>query len=130
MSKVKISLWAKTSKSGNPYLSGKDKEAGIMYFVFKDKNNPNIRNVLTKPIGDMEAKFTNLVDLELKTKKDSDEVFYAKDDYFLGENNFYYESPEDAAKGGVRYLTRRDGSTVVGRDGEPLEKNSHVLLIG
>jgi hypothetical protein len=127
--KKRISLWKSTSKAGNVYLSGSDKENNIKYFVFKDKKDADVRSLLSKPIGDNDAKFTQVETLSIK-QMDGKDPFFTGGDYLLGTNNYYYEDDQDAHKGGVRYLTRKDGSTVIGRDGEPLEKNSHVLLIG
>lgn len=124
-----ISLWKAISKKGNPYLSGKDKESGLKYFVFKDQDDPSIRTVLTKPIGDNDSKFTEVMKLELRTKKDSEDTYHAAGNYWLGANSRYYDNDDDAAKGGVRFLTKKDGSTVLGYDGDPLERNSHVLII-
>ena len=132
MSKKRIGLWATTAKSGSTYLSGPDKEAGLRYFIFKDKKDEGLRNVCTKPIGDFDAKFNNVISLATKTfEKDGVEsTIYTGGDLLLGENMFYYENDEDAAKGGVRHLTRKDGSVVMGKDGTPLEKPSHTLVIG
>jgi hypothetical protein len=122
-------LWKSESKAGTVYLSGTDKENGVRYYIFKDKKDANKRNLVSKPLGDNSARFTPIETLSIQ-QKDGGEPFYTGGDFLLGVNNYYYENQEDEHKGGVRYLTRKDGSTVLGRDGEPLEKNSHVLLIG
>ena len=127
MSKKRISLWKTESKNGNVYLAGTDKEAGVRWFVFKDSKDPNIRNLANKELGSNEL--TTVATLNVNKKEDTEEVFFTGGDYFVGTNMYYYEDDADAAKGGVRHLTRADGTTVVNKEGEPIEKNSHVLLI-
>jgi hypothetical protein len=127
--KKRVSLWKAESKKGTVYLTGTDKDSGLRWYVFKDNKNPDARNLVTKPLGNNDASFENIETLAKHTKDETGEVFFTGGDFFVGENIFYYENEEDAEKGGVRYMTRKDGSTVVGRNGEPLEKNSHVLLI-
>jgi hypothetical protein len=92
-----IGLWAKTDKNGNTFLQGttgekevlNGKEEPVSIFVFKGKDS-NKRNVY-KAIG-----FNNGMDLlaSLETVKTEDGgVFYKKDRYTLGENQFYEERP-------------------------------------
>lgn len=125
----RVGLWKSESKNGNVYLSGTDKETNTKYFVFKDKKDPNIRNLAKKPSQDYEANLEFFENLSMLTK-DTGEVFFTGGDFLLAENKWYYENDEDATKGGVRYMHREDGTPILNKKtGEQIEKNSHVLVI-
>lgn len=126
--KQRVSLWLSKSKKGQDYLSGFDKASNMRYVVFKDDEDATVRKVFTKDGSSKEGKLEAIAILKQKTK-DTGEIVFSDGSYYLCANSYYYSDDEDAAAGGVRYLTRRDGSQVLNREGKPVEKNSHVLLL-
>lgn len=126
--KKRVSLWKRESASGNIYLSGRDKESGDQYFVFK--NEAGERTVRIKKDG--EDNFDNNFNVALIERSNDYGTFHTGGDLLLSTNRFYEsdEDPAEAIEGDIRYMTRKDGSLVLNKNGEKVEKPTHQLVIG
>ena len=128
MSEVKkktyVKLWLNEAKStGLRYLSGKDLE-GNRYNVYTDDKIEGQRN-LCKRIEGAEGQKT-IANLQLRTfeKEGVISEIYVSEGFLVGENMFFTNAD------GTTHMTRKDGSIVMNKKGEPVENATHSLTIG
>ena len=88
-----IGLWVGQDKNGNPYLSGKDKETGIKYFVFSDDKTKEKRLCSSKE-GE---KIVTIGKVEKKTNDRGE--FMVCEGHIIIENRFYEEGTFTTASG-------------------------------
>lgn len=131
--KKRIGLWLNVSKSGNKYLQGRDRISGDRYFVFSDAET-GVKNVKIKRSGS--EGFDETFNVSLSERSNDRGSFHIGGGMLLSENMFYFDDKDPESAIGhidgneVRYITNKEGSLVLNKDGEPIEKPSHTLLIG
>lgn len=81
-----VGLWISEDKNGKKYLQGTDKESGIAYFIFTDKDNEATKHLkITKNKGDFYTVGT------FTTRSNDSGEFHTLNDYIYSANQFYEE---------------------------------------